>query len=233
VGIHIHAAEDAGDQRDSVARFGKRVIPRLEQAGVLTDQAILAHCIHLNHAEAETVRGAGCGVAHNPTSNMNNAVGHAAVAELGDRVLLGTDGIGADMFAESKAAYFRARDADVHWPFGWPLARMAEGASRAARIFGEPLLGLLAPGAPADLVVIDAHPPTPLHEGNLAGHWTFGFDARSVRDVMVAGRWVVQDRRLTLVDQDEVAARGAEAAAAMWERYQGIGVHPFEPEGGA
>ncbi len=232
VGIHVHAAEDGSDQSDAVARFGKRVIPRLEGAGVLTEDAILAHCIHLDPSEAEAVRASGCGVAHNPTSNMNNAVGHADVGALGDRVLFGTDGIGADMFAESKAAYFRARDADVYWPFGWPLGHVAEGAARAGRIFGEPMLGELTPGAPADLVVIDAHPPTPLHPGNLAGHWTFGFNARSVRDVMVAGRFVVKDRRLALVDHDEVAARGAEAATAMWERYQGIGAHPFEPEGG-
>ncbi len=233
VGIHIHAAEDDGDQRDSVARFGMRVAERLEKAGVLTEDTLLAHCIHLDESEMERVRTSACAVAHNPTSNMNNSVGHADVLALGDRVLFGTDGIGADMFAESKAAYFRARDDDVFFPFGWPLERLAEGAGRAGRIFGEPLLGTLKEGAPADLVVLDAHPPTPLDAGNLGGHWSFGFDARGVRDVMVAGRWVVQDRRLTLADQDEIAARASEAAAAMWERYQGIGVHPFEPEGGS
>ena len=43
---------------------------------------------------------------------------------------------------------------------------------------------------------------------------------------------MVRDRRLTLADQDEIAAGGRQAAAAMWERYDGIDVHPFEPEGG-
>jgi len=151
---------------------------------------------------------------------------------LGDRVVFGTDGIGADMFAESKAAYFRAKDDDVFFPFGWPLERMAEGGRRAGRIFGEPLLGTLREGAPADLVVLDAWPPTPLDAGNLGGHWSFGFDARSVRDVMVAGRFVVRDRRLTLADQVEIAALASDAAASMWERYERIGVHPFEPKGG-
>jgi putative selenium metabolism protein SsnA len=233
VGIHIHAAEDGGDQRDCAARFGVRVAERLANAGALTEDTLLAHCIHLDANEAALIRDAGCAVAHNPTSNMNNAVGHADVLALGDRVLFGTDGIGADMFAESKSAYFRARDGDVHFPFGWPLQRMAEGGARAARIFGEPLLGALREGAPADLVVLDAAPPTPLDADNLGGHWSFGFDSRSVRDVLVAGRFVVLDRRLTLADQDEVAARARVAAGAMWERYQRIGEHPFEPEGGA
>ena len=232
-GIHIHAAEDAGDQRDCLARFGVRVGERLERAGVLTEDALLAHCVHLDETETGLVRASGCGVAHNPTSNMNNSVGHADALGLGARVLFGTDGIGADMFAESKAAYFRARDDDVFFPFGWPLERMAEGGKRAGRIFGEPLLGTLTAGAPGDLVVLDAPPPTPLNAGNLGGHWSFGFDSRAVRDVMVAGRFVVQDRRLTLADQDEIAARASAAAASMWERYQGIEVHPFEPEGGS
>jgi putative selenium metabolism protein SsnA len=233
VGIHVHAAEDGGDQRDCETRFGVRVTERLAGAGVLTEDALLAHCIHLSADEAARVREAGCAVAHNPTSNMNNAVGHADVQALGGRVLLGTDGIGADMFAESKTAYFRARDGDVHFPFGWPLQRVAEGGARAGRMFGEPLLGTLQEGAPADLVVLDAAPPTALGAGNLAGHWSFGFDSRSVRDVIVGGRFVVENRRLTLADQDEIAARGRVAAASMWARYQGIGVHPFEPEGGS
>jgi putative selenium metabolism protein SsnA len=233
VGIHIHAAEDGGDQRDCEARFGVRVGERLANAGALTGGALLAHCIHLDADESARIRDAGCGVAHNPASNMNNAVGHADVLALGERVLFGTDGIGADMFAESRCAYFRARDGDVYFPFEWPLQRMAEGGARAGRIFGEPLLGTLQEGAPADLVVLDAAPPTPLDGDNLAGHWSFGFDSRSLRDVMVAGRFVVENRRLTLADQDEIAAGGRVAAASMWERYQGIGVHPFEPEGGS
>jgi putative selenium metabolism protein SsnA len=232
-GIHIHAAEDGGDQRDCVARFGIRVADRLDKAGVLTADALLAHCIHFDPGESERVRDSGCAVAHNPTSNMNNSVGHADVLALGDRVLFGTDGIGADMFAESKAAYFRAKDDDVFFPFGWPLQRMAEGHRRAGRIFGEPLLGMLVEGAPADLVILDSSPPTPLDAGNFGGHWSFGFDSRGVRDVMVAGRFVVQNRRLTTADQGEIAAKASEAAASMWDRYQAIGVHPFEPEGGA
>jgi cytosine/adenosine deaminase-related metal-dependent hydrolase len=119
-GLHIHVAEDSSDQRDSLERFGIRVVARLAKAGVLREGALLAHCIHLEGAEVASVRKSGAWVAHNPTSNMNNSVGHAAAASLGDRVALGTDGIGADMFAEAKTAYFRAREDDISLQIAWP-----------------------------------------------------------------------------------------------------------------
>jgi putative selenium metabolism protein SsnA len=231
-GLHIHVAEDASDQRDSVERFGIRVVPRLEKAGVLHEGAMLAHCIHLDEAETASVRESGASIAHNPTSNMNNSVGHAAVAALGDRVALGTDGIGADMFAEAKAAYFRGRDDDVSLPIGWPTARLAEGARFIGRLFGETKFGRIEPGAPADLVVLDTPVPTPMSAENLAGHWMFGIASRAVRDVVVAGELVVRERRLVNVDQDELAAVATEVARRLWERCSSIGPHGFDPKGG-
>lgn len=230
-GIHIHVAEDSADQRDAGARFGIRVIERLSEAGALTSEALLAHCIHLNETERAVVRESGAAVAHNPTSNMNNSVGHARVGLLGSHVALGTDGIGADMFSESKAAYFRARDEDVFAGITWPLGCLAEGAHLVGRIFGEPALGKIEPGAPADLAVLEYPAPTPLTENNLAGHWMFGLDARHVRDVVVAGELVVADGRLTKADQDKLVAEGATSAERLWRRLQEIGPHEFHPAG--
>jgi putative selenium metabolism protein SsnA len=232
-GIHIHVAEDKIDQADSRARFGAGVIERLADAGALNDQALLAHCVHLDAQESALVRDAEAWIAHNPTSNMNNSVGHAPVARLGERVVLGTDGIGGDMFAESRAAYFRARDDDIVTSLGWPLARIAEGARLAGRLFGEDALGTITPGAPADLVVLDYAPPTPLDPGNLGGHWMFGLGAVDVVTVIVAGEVVVEDRRLTRVDHDELAASAAISAADLWERLEAVPVHSFSPMGGA
>ena len=231
VGLHVHAAEDAADQRDAQARFGTRVVHRLAAAGALTEDALLAHCIHVDEGEAAAIHGSGAAVAHNARSNMHNAVGHLPLGLLGGRVALGTDGIGADMLAESKTAFLRAREADVTTGAGWPLQRLAEGARVAARAFGEERLGRVEPGAPADLAVLRYDPPTPLDGGNLAGHWVFGLDARQVRDVLVAGELVVADGRLVRVDQDELAAKAAAGAARLWRRLEAIGPHTFRPEG--
>ena len=127
-GIHVHAAEDAADERDAEARFGVRVAERLAGAGALDARTILAHCVHLDARESELVRDSGAVVAHNPRSNMNNGVGRTPLARLGERVALGTDGIGADMFEESRSGFFRLREDTLEAPFDWPLAQLAEGA---------------------------------------------------------------------------------------------------------
>jgi cytosine/adenosine deaminase-related metal-dependent hydrolase len=112
----------------------------------------------------------------------------------------------------------------------WALARVAEGARLAGRSFDEPQLGALERGAPADLAVLDYAPPAPLDETSFAGHWLSGLGARSVRDVMVAGEWVVRDRRLVRIDQDELAATAREEAANLWGRLDEIPAHTFTPE---
>ena len=160
---------------------------------------------------------------------MNNSVGRAAVAALGQSVILGTDGIGSDMFEESRVAYFRLREDDVFADMGWPLQALAAGARFAGRRFGEPSLGTIVEGAPADLVVLDRRPPTPLTAANAAGHWIFGLSSAAVRDVIVGGEVVVRNRCLTRLDQVRVAAEAADVAARMWERLERIPAHPFEP----
>ena len=123
-GIHVHVAEDAADERDALARFGTRVVQRLADAGALDRRSSLAHCVHLDSSERELVRDAGAAVAHNPRSNMNNRVGRTPLADLGERVALGTDGIGVR---------------HVRGVASWVLPVREDDAGRAAR---------LAPGAP-------------------------------------------------------------------------------------
>jgi putative selenium metabolism protein SsnA len=231
-GIHIHVAEDDADERDAIDRYGLLVAERLAHAGALDEHTLLAHGVHLDETEIALVRAANATVAHNARSNMNNSIGRAQVAKLGDRVALGTDGIGGDLFEESRTAFFRAREDDGGTGFDWPLARLAEGARLAGRSFGEPLLGTLEPGAPADVVVLDYPAPAPVHEPSFAGHWLFGLSARAVRDVMVAGEWVVLDRRLVRRDQDELAASARDEAARLWRRLEATDVHELVMEGG-
>lgn len=228
-GIHVHVAEDVADQADAEGRFRRRVVQRLAESGALTESDLLAHCVHLEQGEAALVREARATVAHNPRSNMNNGVGRAQVALLGERVALGTDGIGGDMLTESQMAYWRAREDDVQVTPAWALGRLAEGARFVGAIWREPQLGRIEPGAPADLVVLEYEPPTPLTTDGFAGHWVYGLSPRHVRDVVVAGEIVVEDRRPTRVDPDAILSDAAAEAARLWDRLTEIEPHEFEP----
>jgi len=218
--VHIHLAEDRCDERDSLERYGMRTAHRLSQAGALAQGDLVAHGVHLDEWEQRVVRDSGAWVAHNPRSNMNNGVGYAPVVALGSRVALGTDGIDGDMFTEARTCYLKAREASWQTGPAFAVERLAAGAAIVGGMFDEPLLGTLQPDAPADLVVLEYRAPTPLTAANLPGHLMFGLTAAHVRDVMVAGRWIVRDRRHQLVDEEELAARCREAAPALWNRME-------------
>jgi putative selenium metabolism protein SsnA len=232
VGIHVHVAEDAVDERDAEARFGRRVVMRLAETGALVGPSLLAHCVHIDEGELDALRGSSATTVHNPRSNMNNRVGHAPVGSF-DRLAVGTDGIGGDMFAEFKVAYWRARESDPSVDPGWVLELLAASARLAGAAFQEPLLGEIRSGSPADLVVLEYDPPAPLTEENLAAHWMFGLSSRHVRDVFVAGRHVVRDRAPIGIEREQVAEQGRKAAEKLWSRMEEIGPHPFEPAGTA
>ena len=232
VGLHVHAAEDALDESDALRFRGQRVVARLAHAAALDGRTLLAHGVHFDEHEIGLVAASNAVVAHNARSNMNNAVGRAPVEALGRRLALGTDGIGSDMFEESRSAFFRLREDDVHAGPDWSLDRLAAGARFVGTAFGERKLGKLETGAPADLVVLDYAAPAPLTTRSFPGHWVFGLGSRHVRDVMVGGEWVVLDRRLTRADANEVAASSRVQAGRLWERLEDIPEHPFTPKGG-
>ncbi len=206
VGVHIHVAEDPCDAQICRERYGVDLMDRLERAGVLSAPSILVHGTYLSDRDLSRVNDSPVVLAHNPRSNMNNAVGYAPLDKVSRPVLLGTDGIGSDMLAELQAAWFKSRDARAGLTPADCLAMLAASAGRAGEALGVEL-GRLRAGAAADIVVTDYVSPTPLTSDNVAGHLIFGMSARHVRSVMVAGRWRLYDRRV--VDCDE---------CVLWQR---------------
>lgn len=202
-GVHIHVAEDAVDQR----KDGRSTVAWLQARGLVDERSLLVHCVHVDDADLARIRDAGAWVAHNPRSNANNAVGYARPSRFGDRLLLGTDGVGADMRAEAQFAFFAARD---HGDALDVPALLARNRDFAASQFGLEELG--------DSVTLDYPSPTPLDERNFAGHLLFGLGGARVRDVVVDGHVVVRDGVCVNVDEERIYARAREVAAKLWSR---------------
>ncbi|HWO00416.1 MAG TPA: putative aminohydrolase SsnA [Blastocatellia bacterium] len=215
-GLHIHVAEDACDVEDAREKYGLGVVERLASHGALNPRTILAHCTHLSEREIELARAAGVWFAHNPRSNMNNQVGYAPVEKFGGRVVLGTDGIGGDMFEETRTAFFRSRDAHTGLAASDWLRVLANNQRMASAAFGDDLTSLRV-GSAADLVVLDYDSPTPLTTENLAWHLVFGLTSASVESVMVAGRFIVRDRASAL-DHEDIYAEARKASEKLWTK---------------
>ena len=216
--LHVHVAEDHADVEDCRQRRGVGVVERLRQKGLLGRRTLLVHGVHLSTAELLEAQGAGAWLVHCPRSNMNNAVGHAPTAAF-RRAALGTDGLDADMLCEARAAFLKMRDAGRDDALRAAFEMLVGGHHLASAFFGIPL-GQLDANSAADLVILDYRPPTPLSSDNLSGHLLFGVDRSHVRSTMVAGRFVLRDRRLTTVDEAAVLARARAAASALWQRMQ-------------
>lgn len=224
-GFHIHAAEHESDQYDSLRKSGFRVIDRLHRLGILGNRSIVAHAVHVNPHEIELLAETGTWVTHQPRSNMNNAVGSAEVEEtlgLGVKVALGNDGFSNAMWDEWKAAYLshKAAHRDPRRMNGATVAEMAvtNNAALANVFFPQAPLGVIAPGAFADIIFVDYHPTTPLTAGNLPWHILFGFENSMVTTTICVGKVLMQDRRLLFLDEAEVSAKSRNLAERVWRR---------------
>jgi cytosine/adenosine deaminase-related metal-dependent hydrolase len=148
---------------------------------------------------------------------MNNSVGRAPVLAFGERSALGTDGIDGDMFAESRTAYFRARDDNLGAYAEQFTDLLARGGNLVSEVFGD-RIGALAGGARADLVVLNYDPPTPLTSDNLAWHWMFALTPHHVESVMVEGEWVIKKGEFCTVDEEKIRAEARREATCLWQR---------------
>ena len=216
-GVHMHVAEDLSDEEDCQARHQQFLVDRLASARLLMPESIFAHCTHLDSEGILRVSQAGLTVAHNPRSNMNNAVGYAPLASFRGPVMLGTDGIGSDMFTEAKCAWFIARHEQARLTPNHIMAMLANSARRASAALDIPL-GKLEPDAAADIVITDYRPATPLTSTNLAGHFLSAMGPQHVRSVVAGGKWALHERVVETCDEGEARSAASDAGAHLWGR---------------
>jgi len=220
-GLHIHVAEDKFDAVDSRYRFDMDIIRRLDKAGLLGDRTILGHGLYLTPDEIPLVNERGCFLAHNARSNMNNNVGYNAQLPLYENAVLGTDGIGSDMIGEANFAFFKHRDSGGSLWMDAFLRMLQDGNRLLGRYFGGKKFGRVEAGYQADLTFWDYDPPTPLLSENVAGHAAFGMGSRMVSSTMVAGKFVMKDRK-PLFDAEAMMAGGREQTKRLWKNMEAL-----------
>ena len=190
--MHVHVAEDAADVADALARGYPGPMERLERLGALPRGSILAHGVHLDSQQTRHCEDLGYWLVHNPRSNEGNRVGYATNLGSSARVALGCDGWDADMATEQEALF---RLAGSHGD-GKAGTRLERGHALVAERFdshSEPL----QPGALGDVVI---------RQDGL------------VRHVIVGGRVVVFDGKLSTGNFESICADAQIQAARLWTR---------------
>ena len=223
VPLIIHLAETAGEVEEIRARYGTTPVAHLDGLGLLGPDLLAVHLVHVEPSELDRIAAAEVKVLHNPESNMKLASGTAPIPAMlrrGVTVGLGTDGCASnnnlDLFQEmdSAAKLIKLTHDD---PTAVPARTVVEMATvrgaRALRL--DSVTGSLEPGKDADLIVIDFHQPhlTPVYD--YFSHLVYCARGADVLSTMVRGRWLMRDRTVLTLDQEEVYAHLAPIAAGV------------------
>lgn len=209
--VHVHLSETAGEVAACLQAHGVRPVAYLERLGLLGPRLIAVHAVHLDDAEIALLAERGVHVVYSPTSNLKLASGgpmrYGALKAAGANVLLGTDSCASnnnlDLFEEMKFAALMAKHASGD-PTVLPAPEaIALATTNAARAFGLDA-GVLAPGALADLILVDLDSPYLFPGHHLEADLVYAAHGRAVRTTICDGR-VLMDGG-AIADEPEIRA---------------------------
>lgn len=222
VGIHIHLAESQEQVDNSLAKYDRTPVELLEANGVFDVPVLAAHCIYVNEVDQAILARRGATVVQCPNCHMKLGMGVTPVPALlkqGVNVALGTDGTASsndlNMLKEARLAALIQK---LHhsnpeiMPGDLPL-RMA--TQNGARALGWPNSGAIVPGNLADLILFDCDRPHWRPRHDLVASLLHSAQAADIDHVMVAGRWLMKERRLLTLDEERILWEAERRALAL------------------
>jgi 5-methylthioadenosine/S-adenosylhomocysteine deaminase len=228
-GIHIHLNESLTEVENSKQRFGRRPTEVAYDAGILGRNCIAAHCVWLSDTEMALMRQTGTQISHNPSSNAKLGNGIARLPEMlaaGINVGIGHDAAecnnSRDLFEVMKFASLmhRASRVDASLQQAPDVVRMAtrNGADALGHETGQ-----LVPGRKADVILVNLKsqmftPLMPENSDHLFSHLVFAANGSCVDTTIIDGKIVMEDRRLTTVDEQKVLREANDAFRRVLDR---------------
>jgi 5-methylthioadenosine/S-adenosylhomocysteine deaminase len=228
--ITYHLSPTDSDPRVYTERTGVRPVVHLDRLGVLGDNLLLAHAVHLDDDEVERLLTNDVAIAACPWAYLRLGQGygrasrHRVFLERGGRLALGCDSENAsDQIDVLRAAALfagLAKDADADPTVVDAHLALELATIRGAHAIGRGHdLGSIEVGKRADLVVLDPRRREWAPPGDrVALQLVWGTDGRAVRHVVVAGEVVVRDGHSTRVDEAALAAAAVDAGHALRQR---------------
>jgi len=213
-GLHSHVAEDRKGTQIIKERFGKGYLEVFSELGVMDERFQAAHSIYLSEREIELLRVHGSTAVHNPAGNMMNSAGIAPVVKMrrsGVRVALGTD-TKMDMIAAMKFAACLQKIANMD-PSALKAYDVLEMATiEGARAYGvDDQLGSLKVGKKGDVVMVNLRKPYSMPIKDPVQNMVYFLSGADVENVIIDGKIVVEQGKVTTVDEEEVMRKAQEA----------------------
>jgi 5-methylthioadenosine/S-adenosylhomocysteine deaminase len=221
----IHLAESASETALCVEKYGKRPLAVLRDHGLLTGRTVMHHCVDLDEDEIDAVAASGATVVHNPVSNLKLGSGVApvqAMLDAGVTVGLGTDGAASnnqlnlfrDMSYAALLGKLRRVDASA-----MPTQAVLDMATRgSAACLGQPRLGRIETGRPADMIALDLGSPSMMPAYSHASQVVYSATGLEVCMTMVAGRVLYRDGAFLTIDAKSLQSEAARASRWILDR---------------
>ncbi|WP_455918950.1 amidohydrolase family protein [Ensifer canadensis] len=223
VPFHTHILETKTQAVTGHMLHGKSLIAYMHDLGLLKRNTTIAHSVWVSDEDMRLMGEAGVSVAHNAVSNLKLGAGIAPIRRLldaGVTIGLGTDGVSSndtsrifDVMRVAGLVHSAAGPDYERWVAADEILAMATiGGAKTALL--EQVTGSIEVGKAADLLILDlsSYPFMPLND--VAKHLVYSENGSSIETVMVAGRIVVQNGRLTTLDEQAVFDEIAELVPA-------------------
>ncbi|HZK25493.1 MAG TPA: amidohydrolase [Oscillospiraceae bacterium] len=219
VPIHIHLAETTDEVEDIRKQYQLTPVQLLKDVGLLDRPVLAAHCVHLTEDDMDILKAYDVHVAHNPGSNLKLGSGVAPVPDLlsrGITVGLGTDGAASnnnlDMMEEMRLAALLHKGVRMDPTVITAAEALMLATSESAKAIFLDQVGKITEGMKADLILVDLHQPhlTPRH--NIIAHLVYAAQPSDISIVMVDGKVLCENGRLTTLDEDEIIYQAEQRA---------------------
>jgi len=212
--INIHLHETQMEVEQHIQQHGMRPLQRLDKLGLLSDQCIAVHMVHLTADDIELVKARNVHIVHCPESALKLGSGIAPIPELvakGVNVAIGTDSAASnndlDMFSEMRTAALIAKGSHQN-----PALLPAEQVLTMATLNGAKALGLddkigsLLPGKQADMIAVNLDHPFTQPIYHPVSLLVYAVNCMQVSDVWIAGRQLLEKGNFTCLDYAEILA---------------------------
>ena len=216
--LHFHLSETEKEVTDCIAQYGMTPVRWLDKIGVLGDNCVAAHVVHVDQEEMQILKDRGVAIAHNPVSNMKLSSGYfksQAMAQNGNSVMIGTDGCSSnnnlDMLEETK---FAAMIAKCNFgPEVLPVQTLLQWSmENGPKVFGVDA-GEIAVGKLADALLVDLNNERMVPCYNFASNWIYATGTEAIDTVICDGKILMRERR---VDGEDDIIKEAKKCCEKW-----------------
>jgi len=218
--FQIHAAETKNEWEETHSRHQTTPVKYLDRVGIIDRRTLLVHCIWVDEDDTDMLAGRCAAVSHTPESNMKLASGIAPIPRLlksGITVGLGTDGCASnnnlDLFQEmdTAAKLHKVNMLDPSVMSAHEVLKMATiGGAKTIGLDNE--IGSLEAGKQADLIIVETKKPHLIPMYNPVSHLVYAALGSDVRDVIVAGKVLLANKKLMTLELDRVLEEAAAVA---------------------